>query len=165
MATLVSCKYRPRRDIGEIRSKRENNNPNISNNKNDRNKKNIVLMESEEGVYYVPVEVNGIPMRFIFDTGASIISISSTEATFLYKQGKLTDDDILGTSSYQDANGTISEGKVIRLRTIKIGNKTIYDVEASIVPNQIAPLLLGQSALSRFGKISIDYNRSEIIFE
>ena len=57
-------------------------------------------------------------MFFIFDTGASIISISETEANFLWKQGKLTKEDIRGTANFSDANGDISEGTIIILKTV-----------------------------------------------
>jgi aspartyl protease family protein len=51
--------------------------------------KTVIKMISANGVYKVPVEINGTSMNFIFDTGASDITISSTEARFLYKQGTL----------------------------------------------------------------------------
>jgi aspartyl protease family protein len=104
-------------------------------------------------------------MNFIFDTGASDITISATEAMFLYKQGTLQQEDILGTQQYQIADGSISEGTIINLRTVKIGKKTLKNVKASIVHNMEAPLLLGQSALAQFGKVSIDYNKNEITFD
>ena len=126
---------------------------------------NMVKMIKQNGVYQIPVDINGVPMYFIFDTGASLISISSTEAIFLYKQGKLTSDDILGKSNFTDANGDISEGTIIVLREVKIGNKILKNVEASVVNNLEAPLLVGQSALGKFGKISIDYGKNEILFE
>jgi aspartyl protease family protein len=127
--------------------------------------KTIVKMQKENGVYTIPIQINGIEMYFIFDTGASIISISETEAIFLYKQGKLKDEDFIETANFIDANGDISEGTIVILRTVKIGNKIINNIKASVVHNMIAPLLFGQSALESFGKISIDYNRNEIIFE
>lgn len=127
-------------------------------------KGNVVKMRRSGGVYFVPIIVNGVPMEFIFDTGASTISISATEALFLYKQGKLRDEDFIGTSKFVDATGTISEGTVIVLRSVQIGSKTLRNVEASIVHSLNAPLLLGQSALNRFGNISINYGREEIIF-
>lgn len=127
--------------------------------------KTIVKMEKLNGVYQIPIEVNGIKMFFIFDTGASIISISETEANFLWKQGKLTRDDIKGTANFTDANGDISEGTIIVLTTVKIGDRVLKNVEASVVHNLNAPLLFGQSALGKFGKISIDNNRGEITFE
>ena len=80
--------------------------------------KTIVKMDKINGVFQIPVEVVGVQMYFIFDTGASIISISETEANFLWKQGKLTEDDIKGTASFSDANGDISEGTIIVLRTV-----------------------------------------------
>jgi aspartyl protease family protein len=130
-----------------------------------RGKKTTVKMEKVNGVFQIPVEVNGVNMFFIFDTGASFISISQTEANFLYKQGKLEENDIKGTAKFSDANGDISEGTIINLKTIKIGNRVLYNIEASVVHNLNAPLLFGQSALEKFGKISIDNNREEIIFE
>lgn len=127
--------------------------------------KTVVRMEKKNGVYEVPVEINGSKMFFIFDTGASDIIISLTEAIFLYKQGTLTDDDFIGAQQYQIADGSISEGTIINLKTVKIGNRTLTNVQASIVHNMSAPLLFGQSALAQFGKVTIDYNRSEITFE
>jgi len=127
--------------------------------------KTSIKMIKSNGIYQIPVEVNGVKMSFIFDTGAGLISISATEALFLYKQGKLKDHDFIGTANFQDANGNISEGTIIILQTIKIGDRTINSIEASVVHNMVAPLLLGQSALEKFGKISIDYTRGEITFE
>jgi aspartyl protease family protein len=51
------------------------------------------------------------------------------------------------------------------LKEVTIGNRTIYNINASVVDNSIAPLLFGQSALEQFGKISIDYNSNTITFE
>jgi aspartyl protease family protein len=136
-------------------------------NRNERNKgkKTIVKMIKKHGVFQIPVEVNGINMYFIFDTGASFISISETEANFLWKHDKLREADIKGTINFSDANGDISEGTIISLSTIKIGDRVLKNVEASVVHNLNAPLLFGQSALSKFGKISIDNNKAEITFE
>lgn len=127
--------------------------------------KSTVKMKRENGVYVVPCKINGVEMEFIFDTGASDITISMTEAMFLYKQNKLADEDILGAEHYQIADGSVAEGTVVNLRSVTIGNRTLYNVKASIVHNMEAPLLLGQSALSEFGRISIDYKKQEIIFE
>lgn len=127
--------------------------------------KSTVKMRLANGVYYVPCMINGTTMEFIFDTGASDIVMSLTEALFLYKQGKLTDEDFIDNVSFQIADGSIGEGTVINLKTVSIGNKTLHNVKATIISNMDAPLLLGQSALSRFGRLSIDYSRDEITFE
>ena len=127
--------------------------------------KTIVKMAKQNGVYQIPVTINGSEMYFIFDTGAGMISISTVEATFLYKQGKLTDDDIIGKANFLDAQGNISEDVLIRLKEVTIGNRKIRNIDASVVGNAKAPLLFGQSALEKFGKISIDYGKGEISFE
>ncbi len=140
-----------------IESRRENH--------SSTGKKTVVKIEKVNGVYQIPVEIDGTSMFFIFDTGASTISISETEAGFLYKQGKLTKEDIKGTANFSDANGNISEGTIIILSTVKIGDRVLKNIEASVVHNLKAPLLFGQSALERFGKISIDNKKGEITFE
>jgi aspartyl protease family protein len=127
--------------------------------------KTVVKMEKENGIYKIPITVNGVRMAFIFDTGAGLISISNVEASYLYKHGKLTRDDILGKAEFIDANGEISVGTIIKLKEITIGDRTIYNINASVTDNSIAPLLFGQSALEQFGKISIDYNSGTITFE
>ncbi len=124
-----------------------------------------VHMKKENGVYKIPVTVNGTPMQFILDTGASLISLSSTEAEFMMKQGTITDDDLVGQSRFQDANGDISPGSIIRLKSVQIGDRVLENVHASVISGAKAPLLLGQSALSQFGKISLDYRRNIVTFD
>ncbi len=104
-------------------------------------------------------------MSFVFDTGASLISISNVEANFLLKQGRLSKEDILGEVNFSDANGDISVGTIINLREVTLGNRVLKNVQASVVDNSVAPLLFGQSALAQFGKVSIDYKRQLLIIE
>lgn len=131
----------------------------------ERNSRSVVPLQKKNGVLYIKIKVNDVPMQFIFDTGASSISISETEAQFLYKQGTLDDDDFLGKARFQDAQGDVSEGYIINLKKIEIGNRVLKNVEASIVPNQSAPLLLGQSLLQRIGRFSIDNEHNQLIIE
>lgn len=127
--------------------------------------KTVIKMKPENGIYMIPVEINGVQLNFVFDTGASLISISSDEASNLYNQGLLTNDDILGKSQFVDANGDISEGVIINLTSVKIGNRTLYNIFACVSEGQNSPLLFGQSALEKFGKVTIDYSNHLIIFE
>lgn len=119
----------------------------------------IIEMNYENGIYTIPCKVNNIPMKFIFDTGASDVSISLTEAKFLIKQGLLTDNDIKGKVKYRIANGEIENGTKIILKEINIDGFILKNVEASIVHQLNAPLLLGQSAISKLGTFQIDGNK------
>lgn len=123
----------------------------------------VIFMDYENGVYKIPCQVNGIPMKFILDTGASDVSISLTEASFLSKQGLLNKDDIIGSVEYQIANGEIKEGTKIVLREINIDGLILKNVKANIVHAQNAPLLLGQSAISKLGTIQIEGNKLVIL--
>ncbi len=108
------------------------------------------------GVNEVKCTVNGLPLYFIFDTGASDITISSVEAAFMLKNGYLSDKDVIGSKAYRTASGDIVAGTVVNLKKITIGEVELENVHASVVKGQTAPLLLGQSALGRIGKIEID---------
>lgn len=54
------------------------------------------------------------------------------------------------------ANGEVSAGTVVNLRNVNFGGLDLDNVRASVVHNQKAPLLLGQSILNRLGNIKID---------
>jgi clan AA aspartic protease (TIGR02281 family) len=116
----------------------------------------VIKMKREGGVSIIPCKVNGLNLSFIFDTGASDVTISLVEASFMLKNGYLDKKDIIGSSKYSDATGNISEGIVINLKEIEICGLKLYNVRAAIVKEIDAPLLLGQSALSKLGKIQFD---------
>lgn len=117
------------------------------------------------GVNEVSCTINDLPLKFIFDTGASIVSISMVEANFMMKNGYLKRSDVVGTGNFYDANGDISEGTIINLRKIDFGGLQLNNVRASVVKNQKAPLLLGQSVLGRLGKIEIDNQNRKLIIK
>ena len=122
----------------------------------DMDKKTEVPFTIDGGCLIVKCTINGLPLSFIFDTGASIVSLSQMEANFMLKNGFLSEKDMKGTGRFIDANGDISEGTIVNLRSVDFGGMNLKNVKASVVRNQKAPLLLGQSVLGRLGKIEID---------
>lgn len=122
----------------------------------------VIKMKSEGGVSIIPCKVNGLSLNFIFDTGASEVSISLTEATFMLKNGYLDTSDIIGTSNYLDASGNINEGVVINLKEVEIAGLKLSNVRATIIKNMKAPLLLGQTAISKLGNIQIDLSSNTL---
>ena len=119
----------------------------------------------ESGVYKVKCQINGLPLHFVFDTGASDVTLSMTEASFMMKNGYLSGNDVIGSQRYMDADGDISVGTVINLKDVNFGGQTLKNVRASVVRNQKAPLLLGQSVLGRLGKIEIDNQKHVLIIK
>ena len=119
-----------------------------------------VPFTKEGGVCKVKCTINDLPLHFVFDTGASDVTLSMVEATFMMKNDYLSDKDVIGSQHYMDANGEVSVGTIINLRKVNFGGLELKNVRASVVRNQKAPLLLGQSVLGRLGKIEIDNGRN-----
>ena len=111
----------------------------------------VIMQEHSSGTYLVLCEVNGLRLSFIFDSGASDVSISLTEASFMLKNGYLSTSDIIDIQKYQIANGQLAEGYVINIRELKIGNQTLNNVRGSIVKSLNSPLLLGMTAIKKLG--------------
>ena len=117
-----------------------------------------IEMEEDGGVYKVPCKINGLRLKFIFDTGASSVSISSSIAEMMLENEYLTQSDIQGGGSSILADGSIVDHTNITLREIEIGGLLLKNVDAVVIHNQDSPLLLGLSAIRRLGKVSISGN-------
>lgn len=125
----------------------------------------VPFKEMNGNTITIPVKINGMWLDMIFDTGASITCITLAEAQYLFEKGKLTEEDIIDKMEYQTADGNISIGLRINIRSLSIGDKIhLNDIEAVIVQNQQAPLLLGQSAMINFREISVDRENKVIKF-
>lgn len=102
----------------------------------------------------------------IFDTGASYTQITKKEAIYLYNEKVLTADDIVGKERIYDANGNITVNTVVNLRKLVLGGKLIIaNVQATVVENADAPLLLGQTVLKRLPQYTVDNTNKVIKFK
>ena len=119
----------------------------------------IINMEQDGGVYKVPCSVNGIKMKFIFDTGASVVSLSKSMATYMENKGYLNIKDYVGKSQTIIADGSVVDVEVVNLRDFEIGGLHLKDVVATVKDGQNVPLLMGQSAIEKLGRVSIEKGR------
>ena len=118
------------------------------------------------GLIEVPIMINDqLELDFIVDTGASDLTIAPDVAMTLIRTDTIDDSDLLGTTSYRLADGSISDNVRIRLNQIEIDDITLYNVEASVSSNIDAPMLLGQNVLSEFDQVIIDYSSGTIEFQ
>ncbi len=124
----------------------------------------IVPFTRDGDMISVRGEVNGLPLKFIFDTGASDITISSVEVAFMLKNGFLEEPDMGGVQNYRTASGELVEGTVVNLREMKLGGVTFLNIRAAIIKNQEAPLLLGQSMLARMMVFNVNNEDKTIDF-
>ncbi len=122
-----------------------------------------IIMEKKDGVYLIPCKINGLDLKFIFDTGASDVSISLTEALFMLKNGHLKKEDIGENVYYSIANGDVAKGTKLNIKEIAFAGLKLYNIQASIIHETEAPLLLGQSAISKLGKIQLEGNNLIIL--
>ncbi len=119
------------------------------------------------GVKTIPVKINGTTLDMIYDTGCSGISLSLAELQLLFKQGKIEESDILGTTYATIADGSIVEKGSVLLREIEIGGENgiiVENVEASVHLNEDAPVLLGNIVLDEVASIEADHIQEVIRF-
>ena len=118
----------------------------------------IIEMEESNGVYKIPCIVNGARMKFIFDTGATSVSMSSQMANYLLENDYISKEDVISSGQSSMADGTIVDHLQINLKDIEISGLHLRNVTAVILDSQNAPLLLGQSAIQKLGRIEINGN-------
>lgn len=95
---------------------------------------------SSDGHFYIRAEVNGFPVTFLADTGASHIVLSPTDA------GKLgiEIDELHFDQFYETANGTV-RGSLIRIADFRIGEIHMKEIGASVNEAEMRNSLLGMT--------------------
>ena len=122
-----------------------------------------IQIQKHGNTYSVPVRINGtITLPFLLDTGAEDLVIPADVALTLMRAGTLTGKDFIGRSTYSLANGSEVISDRVILREVQVGQYAVMNITASINPPQ-SDLLLGQSFLSKFGAVTLDYKRLVLI--
>jgi aspartyl protease family protein len=103
----------------------------------------VTLSADSRGHFSAEGLINGSPVRFVVDTGATLVSLSSSEAKRLaldYERGEPV--------AMNTANGTI-QARRVRLNQVRLGAISVSNVDAVVVDNLAMPTLLGMSFLNR----------------
>ena len=122
-----------------------------------------IQMQRRGSAYVVPVRINRtITLPFILDTGAEELVIPVDVALTLIRAGTLSREDFIGTGHYIMANGSEEIQDRVVIHEVQVGDHTATDVPAFVSSTASSPLL-GESFLSKFGTVTIDYNRLVLI--
>ena len=110
----------------------------------------IELPRAQDGHYYLTADVNGTPVNFVVDTGASQIVLTEQDA----KRAGLDIDALVFLGRASTANGEVRTAPVT-LDSFSVG--IIHDQRLRAVVNegQMRQSLLGMDYLQRFSSIEI----------
>ena len=104
----------------------------------------ISITGDGRGHFVTTGQINGRPTTFMVDTGASMVALSLADAA------KMDIDHTKGRPiRMRTANGD-TDAYHVKLRSIRIGEVEMFDVDAVITPQRMPYVLLGNSYLTRF---------------
>ena len=106
--------------------------------------KQIILSADSRGHFMTQGQINGYSASMLIDTGASMVSLSLAQAEQFglnYKQGRM--------QAMSTANGVIGSWRV-KLASLRVGDVTLYDIDAVVSSGAMPYVLLGNNFLGRF---------------
>ena len=103
----------------------------------------VVLSVGPGGHFTAAGTINGRPVQFMVDTGATLVSMGRDEASRLGIDLKDT-----RTAYTQTANGAVPV-QLVTLSRVRIGEIELVNVGAAVVPRPMPMVLLGNSFLTR----------------
>lgn len=110
----------------------------------------IEVPRAFDGHYYMTLQVNGAPVDFVVDTGASEIVLTQKDA----QAAGLHPEDLNFIGRANTANGEVRTAPV-RLDSIAIGTITDTNMPAFVNEGEMFKSLLGMAYLQRWDKIEI----------
>ncbi|MEQ1705542.1 MAG: TIGR02281 family clan AA aspartic protease [Rickettsiales bacterium] len=112
---------------------------------------NIVIRASQNKHFHIEAKVNGVPVNFMIDTGASDVVLSKSDA----ERAGINTEELAYTRTYYTANG-VTGGAIIKLKRLQIGGFILDDFPVSVNKGEMDGSLLGMSALRELGGFRID---------
>jgi aspartyl protease family protein len=103
----------------------------------------LVYRPDRRGHVVLDAVVNGSPVRFLIDTGATFVVLTMADAA----AAGFTRSDLVFNVRTSTANG-VGRAAAVQLREVRLGQFSVYDVPAFVGDN-LAVSLLGQSFLTR----------------
>lgn len=114
----------------------------------------IEVPMGNDGHFHLTAQVNGTPVSFIIDTGASSIALGPADAARV----GIDPDRLAYAGQARTANGTVGTAAVT-LDSVTLGEIHDTGVPAMVLQSDLDQSLMGMSYLSRFARVSIQQNR------
>jgi aspartyl protease family protein len=106
----------------------------------------LTFAAAADGHFYVEAKVEGTPILFMVDTGATMVVLSPADA----RRIGFDLDNLTFSSMAETANGLV-RGAPVTLRNIELEGFRLTDVAAEVNKAEMSQSLLGMSFLSRIG--------------
>ena len=120
-------------------------------------RQSVTLSADARGHFFTEAAVNDQPMRFVVDTGASVVVLSGADAGRLgldYRKGK--------RAAMQTANGATT-GYFVKLDRVRVGGIELRNIDGVVVEQGLGNFgLLGMSFLNRL-EMRRDGEKMELI--
>ncbi len=110
----------------------------------------IVVPRSRDGHYYMTLEINGVPVDFVVDTGASEMVLTQLDA----RRVGLNPSDLNYLGIASTANGDVRTASV-RLDQVRLGPHVDENVRAVVNEGEMFGSLLGMTYLNLYGSLQI----------
>lgn len=110
----------------------------------------VTLPRARDGHYYLTATINGTPLRFVVDTGATDMVLTRADA----EAAGLSPDSLNYPGRASTANGEVRTAYV-RLDEVELGGVRDTDVPAVVNEGEMRQSLLGMGYLQRWGRIEI----------
>jgi aspartyl protease family protein len=110
----------------------------------------VTVPRASNGHFYLTLEVNGTPTRFVVDTGATAIVLARADA----RAAGIDTETLIFTGRATTANGIV-ETAPVTLNTLTLGGTTDTNIRAVVNNGEMEESLLGMTYLSRFARLEI----------
>ena len=114
----------------------------------------LVLRAGRNGHFTLEAEVDGTPIEFLVDTGATTVVLSPTDASRIGLNPRTLDYNAV----FETGNGH-TRLALVTLDELTIDSLDLYDVEAAVNTSPMSMSVLGMSALGRLDGYEVDGNR------
>ncbi|MBB3710618.1 aspartyl protease family protein [Limimaricola variabilis] len=114
----------------------------------------IEVPQARDGHYYLTLEINGEPIDFVVDTGATDMVLGRNDA----RRAGIDPEDLVYMGSAATANGTVRTARVT-LDSVALGSIEDEGLSAVVTDGDLTGSLLGMGYLRLFGRIEIENGR------